>query len=90
MYKWTLVNNNAPFAPRDGAGALVYEDAMWLLGGWNPDDRTNFPLICNNEVWRSEDGASWELVKANTFKDEEFDFTAQNKLIFPQNEFIAV
>ena len=36
---------------------------MWLLGGWNPGDKTNFPRICNNEVWSSHDGASWELVK---------------------------
>lgn len=75
MYKWTLVNDQAPFGPRDGAGALVYDDAMWLVGGWNPSDKENFPLICNNEVWRSVDGAGWDLVKPNSFKDENFDFS---------------
>ena len=34
-YAWTPVALEAPFAPRDGAGALVYQDRMWLIGGWN-------------------------------------------------------
>ncbi|MFC1526421.1 hypothetical protein ACFL6X_06385 [Candidatus Latescibacterota bacterium] len=63
----------APFAPRDGAGALAYRDKMWLLGGWNPGDKSHFPLICSNDVWSSEDGAGWVEEKPNTFqvKDEE-------------------
>lgn len=66
---------NAAFAPRDGAGALSHAGRMWLLGGWNPApaQRAFFPLICNNEVWSSEDGASWTLVRPNTFKDRSFD-----------------
>jgi N-acetylneuraminic acid mutarotase len=68
-YKWTQVNAAAPFAPRDGAGALVFADKIWLLGGWNPGDKTYFPRICNNEVWSSPDGADWKLVKDNTFAD---------------------
>ena len=72
-YKWIRVTGNAAFAPRDGAGAVVYRGKMWLLGGWNPRDKTNFPLICNNEVWSSEDGASWALEKENTFAPTGFD-----------------
>jgi len=66
-YKWVNVTKTAAFAPRDGAGALVYKDKMWLIGGWNPYDKKNFPLICNNEVWSSIDGREWILEKANTF-----------------------
>lgn len=66
-YTWSCVTAAAPFAPRDGAGALVYDDAMWLLGGWNPRDKVHFPKVCNNEVWRSTDGAEWTLEKPNTF-----------------------
>jgi hypothetical protein len=71
-YEWVLVTRKASFAPRDGAGALVYEDRMWLLGGWNPGDKKHFPRICNNEVWSSKDGAAWDLMKANTFVDRKF------------------
>jgi hypothetical protein len=60
-YRWTCVTENAAFAARDGAGALVFKDRMWLLGGWNPRDKVNFPRICNSEVWSSTDGVTWTL-----------------------------
>jgi hypothetical protein len=72
-YRWTNVTKQAAFAPRDGAGALVYKGKMWLIGGWNPGDRQHFPRICNNEVWSSSDGVDWLLEKPNTFLDRTFD-----------------
>jgi hypothetical protein len=72
-YRWVKVTMQAPFAPRDGAGALVYDDRLWLLGGWNPTDKQHFPRITSNDVWSSEDGAHWTLVKPNTFLDQSFD-----------------
>ena len=72
-YQWVNVTTTAAYAPRDGAGALVFKDRMWLLGGWNPYDKVHFPRICNNEVWGSEDGAQWTMVKPNTFKQDRFD-----------------
>ena len=55
-YQWRLVNPSAAFSPRDGAGALVFHDKMWLLGGWTP--------TTTNEVWSSGDGVSWTLETA--------------------------
>ncbi len=72
-YRWELVTERAEFAPRDGAGGLVFQDRMWLLGGWNPGDKQHFPRICNNEVWSSGDGREWRLEKPNTFLDATFD-----------------
>ena len=63
-YRWHCVTDNAAFAARDGAGALVFKDQMWLLGGWNPDDKVSFPSNCNSEVWSSGDGESWTLESA--------------------------
>ena len=60
-YRWTRVTDPAAFAARDGAGALVFKNKMWLLGGWNPGDKVHFPKICNSEVWSSADGATWTL-----------------------------
>ncbi|MFC1453918.1 hypothetical protein ACFLQL_01925 [Verrucomicrobiota bacterium] len=60
-YQWSRVTEKAAFAARDGAGALVYKDKMWLIGGWNPGDKDHFPRICNSEVWSSVDGADWRL-----------------------------
>lgn len=61
LYRWERVIDRAAFAPRDGAGALVFREQMWLLGGWNPGDRVHFPRTCNNEVWSSQDGRKWTL-----------------------------
>jgi hypothetical protein len=74
-YEWTQVTDKAAFSGRDGAGALVYRDKMWLIGGWNPWDKDTNPIHsdCNNEVWCSENGAEWTLVKANTHLDSTFD-----------------
>ena len=74
-YKWTKVTLKAQFAPRDGAGALVFRNRLWLIGGWNPGDKTFFPRICNNEVWSSANGKSWTKVKANSFINQKFDAT---------------
>ena len=60
-YEWHCLTEQAAFAARDGAGALVFDDKMWLLGGWNPGDKVHFPKICNSEVWSSTDGAAWNL-----------------------------
>lgn len=72
-YQWEKVTSKAAFAPRDGAGALVFQNKMWLIGGWNPGDSKHFPRICNNEVWNSTDGKTWTLIKPNTFLDKSFD-----------------
>lgn len=75
-YKWTKITCAAEFAPRDGAGALVFNDSLRLIGGWNPQDKNNFPLICNNEVWSSANGSNWVRTKANTFINKSFDSSA--------------
>jgi hypothetical protein len=72
-YRWTQVTGSAAFAPRDGAGALSFQNQLWLIGGWNPRDKRHFPLICSNDVWSSADGASWVERKPNTFRDASFD-----------------
>jgi len=75
-YQWTNVTSEAPYAPRDGAGALTFNNQMFLLGGWHPGNKKDFPMICNNEVWSSTDGKHWTLVKRNTHLDKNFDRTA--------------
>ena len=72
-YEWEKVTMEAPFPPRDGLGVLAYKDRMWVLGGWNPTDKVNFPRICSNEVWSSQDGLTWTEEKKNTYLDKSFD-----------------
>ena len=61
------VTRKAAFPSRDGAGALAYKGRMWLIGGWNPNDKKYFPRDCVNDVWSSTDGKEWVLEKPNTF-----------------------
>ena len=64
-YAWSAIcDGDAPFAPRDGGGAISFAGRMWLLGGWNPNQawKEHFPRVCNSEVWSSVDGRSWNLV----------------------------
>jgi len=51
---WVRVTESAPFAARDSAGELVFNDRMWLFGGYTPE------LV--NDVWSSEDGEHWTRV----------------------------
>jgi hypothetical protein len=71
-YGWGNVTVQAPFAPRDGAGMVVYQNKLWLLGGWNADT-TVFPNTTSNEVWSSPDGKHWTQVKRNTFGTSAFN-----------------
>ena len=65
---WVSVTTNAPWAPRAGAAVVAKGGYIYLLGG---EDGflcdTNRPDRCPpyfNDVWRSRDGANWELVTA--------------------------
>lgn len=66
-YEWQCVTDDAAFPGMDGAAALVFDGRMWLLGGWNPRDKVNFPgpphgpKDCNSRVYSSSDGETWVL-----------------------------
>lgn len=48
---WKQVLEHAPFEPRDSAGELVFNDRMWIIGGYLPS--------LNDDVWSSADGIEW-------------------------------
>ena len=75
-YQVDLINKKVPFAPRDGAGAVVLNDELYLIGGWNPYDKKNFPNLTSNDVWKSSDyGITWRQIKRNTYDK---NFTKSN------------
>ena len=63
---WEQVTANAPWAPRAGAAVVEKNGYMYLLGGENGflcefgPNGASCPYF--NDVWRSRDGAHWELV----------------------------
>ena len=54
---WQLVTERAAWRPRDSQGEVVFDDRLWLFGGWY-DSKSAPP----RDVWRSADGQSWQLV----------------------------
>ncbi|MDP1800509.1 MAG: LamG-like jellyroll fold domain-containing protein [Bacteroidota bacterium] len=61
-YQWQLVNDSATFSVRDGVKGYSFNNKMFLMGGWNPNDSINYPVVTNNEVWESVDGNNWTLI----------------------------
>ncbi|MEM7094296.1 MAG: hypothetical protein AAF567_14940 [Actinomycetota bacterium] len=63
--EWELMTDDAPWEPRAGASLVAWDDALWLFGGEDgfvcePVETCIPPYF--NDVWRSVDGATWELV----------------------------
>jgi len=56
---WVQVTDRAAWTPRDSQGEVVYQDKMWIFGGWF-DSYQPAP----RDVWNSSDGMNWELVTA--------------------------
>jgi hypothetical protein len=55
---WVCVNPQAEWQARDSMGEFVYQDHLWILGGWfSPRDPN--PL----DVWKSSDGLHWTCVQ---------------------------
>ena len=61
---WQQVTDAAPWMPRAGAAVVVKDDFIYLLGGedgFTCDSGPRCPPYFN-DVWRTQDGESWELV----------------------------
>jgi hypothetical protein len=61
--KWDQVTQHAGWSPRLGAGIVVFQDQLWILGGneqyYYGDEKT-----LKNDVWSSSDGVNWTQVSA--------------------------
>lgn len=57
---WMKVTDDAGWQPRDSQGEVVYDDQLWIFGGW-----FNSFAAPPRDVWSSRDGKSWKLVEKN-------------------------
>ena len=53
----TSAGTATQFTPREDFGAVVFNNAMWVIGGWAGGNK--------NDVWSSTDGITWTQVLAN-------------------------
>lgn len=65
-YTWTHVTDAAAFSKRDGAGAVTYNNRMWILGGWSDPPQGGSGHVGYNDVWNSDNGLEWVQVRPNT------------------------
>ncbi len=52
---WVHVGS-APWKPRDSMGYAVFNEKVWILGGW-----FDSWIPCPRDVWSSSDGLNWHL-----------------------------
>src|SRR5262245_19096057 len=61
---WDQATKSAGWSPRVAAGAVVFQDKMWILGGTENyyfGDKKSL----KNDVWWSADGKEWKQATAN-------------------------
>ena len=56
---WIQSTDRVSFQARDSSGEVVFQDRMWILGGWL-DSYSEPP----RDVWSSADGVRWDLAIA--------------------------
>ncbi|MBI3944520.1 MAG: galactose oxidase [Armatimonadetes bacterium] len=61
---WQCATACAGWSPRTGAGGVVHDGRMWILGGVESFFAEEASHL-RNDVWYSADGAHWTLATAN-------------------------
>jgi hypothetical protein len=56
--RWVKLTDAAGWQPRDSQGEVVFQDRLWLLGGWFQSFEAP-----PRDVWSSADGKQWKLVQ---------------------------
>lgn len=56
-YNWTLVTKDAGWQVRDSQGEVVFDDQLWIFGGWFTSHEAP-----PRDVWSSTDGKTWKEI----------------------------
>lgn len=61
-HEWTPSSQTPQWSARSGHVVLVFEDALWIFGGRTHIEGNESIRKRANDIWRSEDGATWEFM----------------------------
>jgi hypothetical protein len=56
---WTRVVPTTIFPPRDGHSIVVFQNKLWVIGGWEGSLLGGGNDVRLNDVWSSSDGVAW-------------------------------
>ena len=60
---WTRVATTGTiFSPRDGHSVVVFQNKLWVIGGWDNEVAAGGTDTRFADVWSSTDGSAWTLV----------------------------
>jgi hypothetical protein len=77
---WVRATEAAGWQPRDSQGELVFDDKLWIFGGW-----FNSYEAPPRDVWNSADGETWNLVQNDApwkHSDLSMSVTFRNRMWF--------
>ena len=78
---WKKVLSKGPFHIRDSGGELVFNDQMWLFGGYFPE--------LSSDVWSTKDGINWQQhpsIPANGGINIPLNYVYKGKMWIVSNE----
>ncbi len=55
-FNWNMTTDKAPWSQRRSVTTVVFNNKLWLMGGW---DQYNYKY--DNRIWFTEDGNNWTL-----------------------------
>ncbi|GCC52464.1 hypothetical protein SanaruYs_27010 [Chryseotalea sanaruensis] len=65
---WEIETDEAEWIGRLWPGSMVFDNKLWVMGGWRYQDISDPYYGNRNDVWYSEDGRNWkELKSANSW-----------------------
>jgi leucine-zipper-like transcriptional regulator 1 len=56
---WELITENAPWGKRRSPSMAIFQDKIWLIGGFVEHDRNSDH---KHDIWVSENGKDWERI----------------------------
>jgi hypothetical protein len=59
--QWTCITEHAPWPARMWVIPMVYDDRLWIIGGFDNVNRGNF-----DDVWWTKDGSTWHRLETRT------------------------
>ena len=75
---WSRETAAAGWSPRLWFSAVVYRNAIWVLGGWSNNPSKNW-----GDVWYSKDGRQWTQFKSRVVwkeRHEHSSYVFQDKI----------